>query len=144
MNSMDPADPIDHGCLARVARTFQLKLVVLYGSRARRRPPPGPESDVDLAVLGCARDQFWSCYEALIACVQSAPLDLVRLEDADPLFRWEILQEGTLLRGDPDRFAEYRAFAYRDFNDSADLFALEELLFRKRMARLEEALRDPA
>ena len=144
MNSMNPMDSVNPDCLARVAQTFNLRLVVLYGSRARRRPPPRPDSDVDVAVLGCPPGQFWACYLALCDCVTAGPLDMVRLESAGPLFRQEIMREGILLHGDPDLFAEYHAFAYRDFVDSADLFALEATLFRKKMSRLGEALRDPA
>ena len=52
------------------------------------------------------------------------------------------MHEGVLLWGDPVLFSEYRAYAYRDFTDAADLFALERALFAKKMKRLEEELRD--
>ena len=71
-------------------------------------------------------------------------LDPVRLADADPLFRWEIMEPGLLLYGDPLDFLEYRAFAYRDFVDSADLRALERTLFEKRMAYVRGIVRGDA
>ncbi|MCG6867598.1 MAG: hypothetical protein LJE91_02380 [Gammaproteobacteria bacterium] len=52
------------------------------------------------------------------------------------------MQSGRLLDGDPDLFCEYRAYAYRDFVDSADLFALEQTLFEKKMARIKGLLHD--
>ncbi|MEA3411760.1 MAG: nucleotidyltransferase domain-containing protein [Pseudomonadota bacterium] len=134
--------PFDKKRLSSTTNDFGLGLVVLFGSHAKGRLTPGPESDVDIAVYGCPRDQYWECYRALCEVFGEVDLDLVRLEDADPLFRFEIMQSGRLLEGDPDLFCEYRAYAYRDFVDSADLFALEQTLFEKKMARLREQLHD--
>lgn len=116
--------------------------MVLFGSHARGRPVPGPDSDVDIAIYGCPRERYWECYKAVAQAFEGAQLDLVRLEDADPLFRHEIMQAGILLEGDADLFCEYRAYAYRDFTDSADLFALEQTLFKKKMARMRKQLHD--
>ena len=124
--------------LSAAARELGLRLIVLYGSYARRSA--GPESDLDIAVLGCPADRFWECYKSLSEVFRRYSLDMVRLEDADTLFRDEIMREGVLLQGDPDLFCEYRAYSYRDFMDSADLFALEEALFRKKMDRMKEQL----
>ncbi|GIX29051.1 MAG: hypothetical protein KatS3mg123_2932 [Burkholderiales bacterium] len=124
--------------LADVAKRYGLRLVVLYGSHAKHHA--GPESDLDIAVLGCRAEEFLDCYTDLAEVFQRYSLDLVRLEDADPLLRHEIMHQNVLLWGDPDLFYEYRAYAYRDFIDSSDLFALEDLLFRKKMARMKEKL----
>ena len=128
--------------LAQVARDMGLRLVVLFGSRAKGRPPPAPDSDVDIAVLGMPVARSQDGFEALSEVFPDHPLDVVRLEDADPLFRQEIMHKGVLLWGDPNLFCDYRAYAYRDFTDAADLFALEKALFWKKMKRLEEQLRD--
>lgn len=134
--------PLDQQRLSSAAREFGLRLVVLFGSHARGRPEPGPESDVDVAVHGCPSKKYWECYRAIQGALGQVELDLVRLEDADPLFRYEIMQSAILLEGDPDLFCEYRAYAYKDFIDSADLFTLEQTLFRKKMARLRKQLHD--
>jgi len=134
---------IDGEQLASVAEEFGLRLVVLYGSHARRNPPPGPESDVDVAVLGCDRKRFWKCQQTLSKAFSTHDLDLVRIEDADPLFRHEVLSVGRLLWGDPDLFFDYRAFAFRDFVDSADLRRLEHALFRRKMAWIGKQLDAP-
>jgi predicted nucleotidyltransferase len=136
-----PVPEHDPQRLAEVAQRYGLRLVVLYGSHAKRRA--GPESDLDIAVLGCRTEEFLDCYADLAEVFRRYSLDLVRLEDADPLLRHEILHQGILLRGDPDLFCEYRAYAYRDFVDSSDLFALEDRLFRKKMARMKERLHGP-
>ncbi|WP_205617063.1 type VII toxin-antitoxin system MntA family adenylyltransferase antitoxin [Pelomicrobium methylotrophicum] len=133
-----PMPEYDPERLADVAQRYGLRLVVLYGSHAKHRA--GPESDLDIAVLGCRAEEFLDCYTDLAEAFQRYSMDLVRLEDADPLLRQEIMHQGILLRGDPDSFYEYRAYAYRDFVDSSDLFALEDLLYRKKMARMKEKL----
>lgn len=130
---------IDSRRLADVAAEFGLRLVVLYGSRARGRARP--DSDWDIAVAGCPAERLRALYDALQGALpDSAVSDLVRLEDADPLFRQEIMHDAILLYGDPDLFCEYRAFAFRDFVDSGDLFALESALLRRKLARLKERL----
>ncbi|HEY5791369.1 MAG TPA: nucleotidyltransferase domain-containing protein [Gammaproteobacteria bacterium] len=133
----------DPGALGRVAGDYGLRLVVMFGSRAGGSLPPSAQSDLDLALLGCPASRLLECHADLSAVFRSYPLDLVRLEEADPLLRHEVMHRGVLLHGDADLFCEYRAFAFRDFVDSADLFALQHALFRKRMQRLETALRAP-
>jgi predicted nucleotidyltransferase len=128
--------------LSSATHDFELRLVVLFGSYAKGKPEPGPESDIDIAVYGCSREAYWDCFRAVSAAFGMFELDLVRLEDADPLFRHEIMQFGVLLAGDPDFFCEYHAYAYRDFMDSADLIALEDVLFQKKMARIRRILHD--
>ncbi len=130
--------PFDQVRLIKDARGLGLQLVVLYGSYAKRRA--NVESDLDVAVLGCQAEKYSECYKCLSDIFEQYDLDMVRLEDADALFRHEVMREGVLLYGSPDIFFEYRAFAYRDFVDSADLFALEETLFRKKMDRIKRQL----
>jgi predicted nucleotidyltransferase len=141
-DSDDTMLTVDDKMLTTAAQELGLRLVVLFGSHARQRPKPGPESDIDIAVYGCPRERYWDCLEALSKAFDGGELDLVRLEDADPLFRQEIMERGIRLHGDPDLFYEMRAYAYRDFVDSADLRALEKTLFEKKMARLDQALHD--
>lgn len=128
--------------IAAAARSLGLRLVVLFGSRASASPPPGPDSDWDIAVCGCPRSRFADCFKALSAAIDYGELDLVRLEDADCLFRHEIMRVAVLLHGDPDLFCEMRTRAWREFEDSTDLFALEQALFRKKMDLLRMRLDD--
>jgi uncharacterized protein len=139
MRSEEVSIPYDPERLEAVCRELGLRLVVLFGSRATGMPPPPPESDLDVAVLGSrggAPVTFWGCYRELAEVFGGMDLDLVLLHEADPLLRWEIMSRGSLLCGDPDEFLEYRAFAFRDFVDSEDLRELEDALFRKKMAFL--------
>jgi predicted nucleotidyltransferase len=133
----------DPAHLDAVCRELDLQMVVLYGSRATGGPPPTPESDLDLAVVGRrphAATPLMMWHQALADVFDGYALDLARLGTADPLFRYEIFRQGILLYGDLDAFFEYKAFAYRDFVDSADLRALEDALFQKKMAYLRSHL----
>jgi len=130
--------------LAEAAEILSLRLVVAFGSRAGGRLPPRTESDLEVAVLRGRGPgdpaPFAACYRALSGVFPVASLDLAFLDTADPLFRHEIMRQGTLLHGDPDLFADYRSFAYRDFVDSEDLRLLEQRLFRKKMEYLRSEL----
>lgn len=120
-----------------------LTLLVAYGSRAGASHAPRPDSDLDLALSlpgPCSWARLSDCLQVLGEVFPDYALDAVFLADADPLFRWEIMRDGRLLFGDPMRFLEYRAFAYKDFVDSADLRRVEEILFRKRMDWIKEQL----
>ena len=130
----------DRPRLKKICQQLDLRLVVLFCSRATGKPPPGPDSDVDLAVLGMTEQKLWDCYTALAPAFPSYTLDLSSLRSADPLFRHEIMIGGILLHGDPELFYDYRAYAYRDFIDSADLRRVEVTLFKKKMAYLAEQL----
>lgn len=134
---------LDPAALAFASRHLGLRRVVLFGSHATSTPTPGPDSDIDLAISSTAteaRPDFWEIHRTFASVFADRPLDIVFLADADPLFRWEIVAEGVLLYGDPIDFAEYRAFAFRDFVDSADLRALERTLFEKKMAYISRQL----
>lgn len=130
--------------LERACRELGLAMLVAYGSRAGGAREPAPDSDLDLAILG----RGFHGWESLSACLKGLEnvlghysLDVVFLSEADPLFRWEIMRDGLLLFGDPIEFQEYRAFAYKDFVDSADLRRVEQALFRKRMNWIGEQFR---
>lgn len=117
-------------------------MVVLYGSRATGSPPPLPESDLDVAISFAVVSPpgFWECYRDLAEVFADHSLDLVPLANQDTLFRWEVMRDGVLLWGDPIEHLEHRAFAYRDFVDSADLRRLEKALFEKEMAFIRRRL----
>jgi predicted nucleotidyltransferase len=130
--------------LERTCERLGVRLLVLFGSHSPGGLAPGPGSDVDVALSfhrDAARVAVLDLHEQLAAAFPGGQLDIVLLHDADPLFRWEIMERATLLYGDVDEFLEYRAFAYRDFMDSADLRALERTLSDRKMKRIRERLR---
>jgi len=141
--TVSPITCFDAQALDAASTELGLRTVVLFGSHATLDPPPGPESDVDVAVsfasIGDA-PSFWDAHEVLARAFRE-PLDLVLLVDTDSLFRWEIMSRGRLIWGDEIAHLEDRALAFRLFVDSADLRRLERTLFEKRMAYLRAQLR---
>jgi predicted nucleotidyltransferase len=129
--------------LGALCERLGIRRVVLFGSRATGSPPPGPASDLDLAVSLVDPDhptRFRELHHELSELFATESLDLASLDRADPLFRWEVVREGVLLWGDPLDYLEFRAFAFRDFVDSADLRRLERALFEKKLAYIRERL----
>ncbi|HUF50753.1 MAG TPA: nucleotidyltransferase domain-containing protein [Longimicrobiales bacterium] len=136
----------DRSVLDDACQRLGVRLLVLFGSHAPGGLTPGEESDVDVAVAlrrDVARPSWFELHGQLATAFPGRPVDAVFIADADPLFRWEIMQHGVLLFGDVDEFLELRAFAYRDFVDSADLRALEQRLFEKKMTLIAETLDGP-
>jgi predicted nucleotidyltransferase len=130
--------------LERICERLGVRLLVLFGSQSPGGLPPGPGSDIDVALSfqrDAARVPVLDLHEQLALAFPRGQLDIVLLHDMDPLFRWEILERATLLFGDVDEFLDYRAFAYRDFMDSADLRALERTLSDRKLKRIWERLR---
>jgi predicted nucleotidyltransferase len=135
---------IDRSILEAACERLGVRLLVLFGSHAPGGLPPGAHSDVDVAVTfepGTPQRPYSEIHEHLAPAFRGAVLDLVFLGQADPLFRWEIMDPAVLLYGRIDDFLEHRAFAYRDFVDSADLRKLERALSEKKMIRVSERLR---
>lgn len=138
---------MDRRVLEEACQQLGVRLLMLFGSHAAGGLHPRPDSDVDVAVAlqrDALRPGYFELHERLSRAFPGRPLDVVFIADADPLFRWEIMDRAVLLIGDIDEFLELRAFAYRDFVDSADLRALEQTLFEKKMALIAERLNAPA
>ncbi|MBW3630419.1 MAG: nucleotidyltransferase domain-containing protein [Gemmatimonadetes bacterium] len=133
----------DAARLKAVCERLELRLVVLFGSRAAGSRPPASDSDLDLALRAGPAGVpggLLACYDELSQVFQGETLDLVLLAKADPLLRYEVMRAGILLHGDSGEFLEYRAYAYRDFVDSADLRDLEATLFRKKLEYLRSVV----
>jgi uncharacterized protein len=97
----------------------RLRLAVLFGSRAMERARPG--SDVDLAIVPW--DPHLSLWDegALASRVEEAigcDVDLVRLDLAPTLLRWEIIKHGIpIVAASPD---EWTKLLVRVLSEHAD------------------------
>ncbi len=87
-------------CLTRIGRRWRLHYTVLYGSRARGYA--GPHSDYDVAVkagrtLGLVERGL--LLGDLEECL-GGRVDLVLVDDWDPIIVWEALAKGVLVYAD--------------------------------------------
>lgn len=82
---------------ARLLRErFRAEGVVLFGSLAPDGGEPTEGCDVDLAVSGLAPEAYFPAL-AELAALFSAPVDLVRLEEAPPSLRRRVEEVGEPL-----------------------------------------------
>ena len=119
-------------CLARVASRWRLSYLVLFGSHARGYA--GPHSDYDVAVKAGRKLGFRErglLYTELEECVRGR-LDLLFIDDWDPIAVWEALSSGRLVHhcGVPC-IREYYDDLARAIDEVADLEYLLELFRRE-------------
>lgn len=108
-----------------------LHLAVLFGSAATGRTWPG--SDVDVAVLASpALDEPQLTLRLTLAA--GAEVDLVRIETASTLLRWNIAKDGiALFEHAPGEFPRFRARAAAEYIDFAPALAHYGEIFRQRL-----------
>jgi predicted nucleotidyltransferase len=95
-----------------------VRLAVLFGSAARRTDRP--DSDIDLAVLLEGEADSVSPLAVTLERAVGRPVDLVWLDSAPPLLRFEIAREGlVLVARDDEAWANFRAQAMIDWWDWA-------------------------
>ena len=97
----------------------ELKLAVLFGSTARGEARP--KSDVDLGVLlDPYSPELRFQVEAELGRAAGRPVDVILLDDAPPLLRFEIAREGVLLfQREDHRWTDFKAKAMVDWWDWA-------------------------
>ena len=95
-----------------------MRLAVLFGSTARGQS--GPDSDLDVGVLFEAGQESTAGLEVALARATGRRLDLVGLDTAPPLLRFEIARDGQLLlERTPHAWVDFRARAMTDWWDWA-------------------------
>jgi predicted nucleotidyltransferase len=101
----------------------RVRFAYLFGSRARFQA--GPLSDTDIAVYLDRRikhgDYRLKLMEKLAKILKSDNLDLVILNQAPPLLRYEIIKYGRLLKDDASWRIPFEAEVIREYLDTAYL-----------------------
>jgi uncharacterized protein len=97
----------------------ELKLTVLFGSTARGQARP--KSDLDLGVLlDPYSPELRFQVEAELGRAAGRPVDVILLDDAPPLLRFEIAREGVLVFQREDHlWTDFKAKAMVDWWDWA-------------------------
>ena len=117
----------DEAKLKKVARRYNLDLIVLFGSHAKGRARRG--SDVDIAVRARKRrwgDADWELglMSDLTAALESADeVDVAFLNGADPILLFEVACDGVpLFEAEPAGFAQFCSYAARRYEDNRKWF----------------------
>jgi predicted nucleotidyltransferase len=95
-----------------------VRLAVLFGSAARLEAVPG--SDLDVGILFEPGRESAAALDVVLARATGRCVDLVRLDSAPPLLRFEIARDGrVLLERTPHAWVDFRARAMTDWWDWA-------------------------
>lgn len=123
--------------IVSIAKKYNLRFVILYGSYAKNQARP--DSDIDLAVLGNKLVDFQQIVDLnndFIDLIKFDEIDVKSLHKTNPLFRYQVVKYGILLFGDVHDYNQFKAYAFRDYIDSEDLFKLRDIMTNKRLNRL--------
>ena len=126
--------------IKEIGGKYNLKLILLHGSFATGKNKIG--SDLDIAVLGNKPIEFKKILEIhydlakIFGDDQKRELDLKSLHNINPLFRFEVMRDSILLYGKLFDYFSFKAYAFRDFQDSQDLFNLLGRMIAKRQKYL--------
>ena len=116
---------------AKIAKKFQLKLAIIFGSFANGKNRT--DSDLDIAVMGLkgvAFDQQISLVNEL-SKVFKQDVDLSVLNQANPLLLFQTSKNSILLYGAREDFLKFKLYAFNAYNDYAPYFAMEKNLNKK-------------
>ncbi|MFH1112108.1 MAG: nucleotidyltransferase domain-containing protein [Patescibacteria group bacterium] len=117
--------------IAKIAKKFQLKLIVLFGSFANGKHRK--DSDLDIAVLG-SREVFFNEQVSLtneLTLIFNQNVDLSVLNRANPLLLFQVSKNPILLYGRREDFLKFKLHAFNAYNDYAPYFEMEKNLNKK-------------
>jgi len=122
--------------------TPEVRLAVLFGSAARRSAGPGSDLDVGLSLLEGA-GQVLPALAVALERAAGRRVDLVSLDSAPPLLRFEIARDGVVLvERAKNAWADFRARAMIDWWDWAPTARMMHRVMAEKT--IEEASRGPA
>jgi len=118
-----------------------LRLAVLFGSAAAGRARP--DSDVDIAVLGAARELDEHIEVRLtreLSLAARRNVDLIRLERASTMLGWQIAGKGVpIIERTAGEFARFRARAASEYLEFAPAFSYPGEIVRRKLIEQERA-----
>ena len=124
----------------QIGRKYSLRLILLYGSFARGETHD--DSDLDIAILGkkpLNLDTLLSIYAEMpfiFGDNKRRELDLSSLHHINPLFRFYVMRDSVLLYGKSIDYYSFKAYAFRDYQESQSLLKLMDILIHKRQKYL--------
>jgi len=129
--------------IKKIGKKYSLKLILLHGSYATGKIKSG--SDLDIAVLGRKLIEFKTLLKIhfdlakILGDNRQRELDLKSLHNVNPLFRFEVMRDSILLFGKTFDYYSFKAYAFRNFQESQSLFELLGKMIEKKQKYLMEA-----
>jgi predicted nucleotidyltransferase len=121
--------------LQQIAADHGVELLVQFGSTVTGTTHA--RSDVDLAVLFKEGDRLIDRAADLSVALPAAvpgEIDLAILNHADPLLLKQVTEHGVLLHGSPNRWQEFRAYAFKRYQDHRRFFEMERAYVERAIA----------
>ena len=124
----------------QIGKKYNLRLILLYGSFARGENHPG--SDFDIAILGKKPIDFntqldiYAEMSDIFGDNRDRELDVKSLHNVNPLFRFYVMRDSILLFGKTVDYYSFKAYAFRDYQESQSLLKLMDILIHKRQKYL--------
>ena len=117
--------------IAKIAKKFKLKLIVVFGSFANGRNRD--DSDLDIAVLGSREVSFNEQISLTneLSLIFNKNIDLSVLNRANPLLLFQASKNPILLYGNRQEFLKFKLYAFNMYNDYAPYFEMEKNLNKK-------------
>jgi predicted nucleotidyltransferase len=135
-NDPNHLDELTRRLGALVSMDGRIRLAVIFGSTASGKA--NAESDIDIAILPTHADMSLDAELSLqveLTRLAGRSVDLVRLDRAPTLIRWEALRDGVLLfQSGPSELARARAAAASEYIDFAPALEAAAARFRRRLA----------
>ena|SRR3989338_2392093 len=126
---------IDKKKISKLARSFKIKLMILFGSQANGETHK--ESDMDIAFYSTSKVDEEKLYNELIHMLKRADIDLINLMKAhNHYFRYEILHTGTVLYEEKTGIKSNMEWqSWTDYIDFKRYYDLRSKLLDKRLAK---------
>lgn len=131
--------------IKKLAKKYDLKLLLLFGSQLRYKKFLHPESDVDIAYISqreLSGEEIINFNCDLIDTFNYNKIDIVDLKKAPPFLCFEISKNSKLLFGKKMDYLEFKAVAFKKYIDTHSLFELEDFLIKKRQKSLGNFIYD--
>lgn len=129
--------------IAKIAKKYHLKFVVLFGSRARKEAR-NIESDLDIAVFAGKEVDYkllLNLFSEFSDVFPEENVDVRSLDITNLLFRYQVIKHGLLLFGNEKEYLEYKLNIIKQYTDDGEKYFpfLEDRLNRQQKY-LEEKL----
>ena len=124
----------------KIGRKYDLKLALLFGSRARNQERK--DSDLDIAILGNKKIDFKELLQINYEFqkVFEIIVDVRSLHNTSPLFRYQVTKNSQLFYGTSRDYFNYKSFAYLDYIDNESMFDLTRKMIARRQKYLKEKI----
>ncbi|MDY6849758.1 MAG: nucleotidyltransferase domain-containing protein [Geoalkalibacter sp.] len=119
----------------------EVRFAYLFGSHAR--DDAGPLSDLDVAVFlspeVSAFDFRLQLMETLARALGTDHLDLVTLNDAPPVLKYEVIRHGRIVKEDREARIPFEAHTLSEYFDTEHLRRVQRMYLKKQFETREDA-----